>query len=156
MELIANASTLTLATSDTTGPWSAPVYYVLVDGVFCFFSSPDSRHIKQALATGSAAVSIFAQEAGWQSIRGIQMAGRITGQRGIARSIVIIRCYLERFPFTRSFFPDGRTPDPAAFLSRFNARLYAFEPKVVFYTDNRFGFATRERIEWNLEKKRRR
>ncbi|VTR65332.1 Putative FMN-binding pyridoxamine 5'-phosphate oxidase (fragment) [Desulfosarcina cetonica] len=27
-------------------------------------------------------------------------------------------------------------------------RLYAFTPQEVFYTDNRFGFGTRERIEW--------
>lgn len=149
MELIDGASTLVLATCDTTGPWSAPVYYVFADGMFYFFSSPESRHIRQASASETAAASIFHQADAWQTIRGLQMQGSIAGVDQLATAAAIIAAYLKRFPFTRSFFPTNVKPDLHAFFSRFKARLYRFAPQSVFYTDNRFGFATRERIPWN-------
>ena len=150
MELIDTASTLSLATADGSGPWSAPVYYVCMDGRFYFFSSPRSRHIRQARSSGNAAASIFTQtDDDWQTIRGLQMEGEIHPVRRISLSVTVIARYLKRFPFTRTFFPDSPAPDADTFFSRFKARLYAFAPSSVFYTDNRFGFATRERIPWN-------
>jgi uncharacterized protein len=152
-DLIACATTLILATADATGPWSAPVYYVFVDGAFYFFSSPQSRHVQQALSTEMAAASIFHQSDRWEDIRGVQMKGRILSIRRVSRSVTVIDQYLKRFPFTKHFFPTNRMPTLDAFFSRFNARLYAFVPTSVFYTDNRFGFATRKRILWNVQEK---
>lgn len=149
MALIEEASTLTLATADPTGPWSAPVYYVFLKGRFYFFSSPHSRHIEQALMSEKAAGSICTQADGWRTIRGIQMDGTITRLRRGPLAISVIARYLARYPFTRDFFKDSPVPDMDTFFSRFKTRLYQFAPTTVFYTDNRFGFATRERIHWN-------
>ena len=146
--LIQGESTLTRATADESGPWSAPVYFVCVNARFYFFSSPQSRHIQQAMDSEKAAASLFHQADSWQAIRGIQMTGTLERVDSIALSIKVIAAYLKRFSFTREFFPDDPTPDLAAFFARFKARLYAFTPTAVYYIDNRFGFGARQRIDW--------
>ena len=40
-QLIAEQTTLTLATADNDKAWAAPVYYVFVKSTFYFLSSPD-------------------------------------------------------------------------------------------------------------------
>lgn len=146
-ELIRMERTLTLATTGESGPWAAPVYYVFLDRRFFFFSSPQSRHIRQALNSGAAA-SIFYQADSWQLIRGIQMRGVVERVQSVILSMKAIAAYLKRFPFTRNFFPDRSAPDPDDFFSRFKARLYTYTPQIVYYTDNRLGFGTRQSIDW--------
>lgn len=149
LALIEAESTLTLATAGKSGPWSAPVYYVFINGRFYFFSSPQSRHIQQA-ADFRAAASLFHQADSWQAIRGIQMTGTVERVRSVVLSVKAVAAYLKRFPFTRKFFPGNTKPDPDAFFSRFRARLYTFTPSDVYYMDNRFGLGTRQRIDPSL------
>jgi uncharacterized protein YhbP (UPF0306 family) len=146
--LIQSESTLVLATSGETGPWSAPVYYICLDDSFYFFSSPESRHIRQAMDSKVVSASLFHQADSWQAIRGIQMSGTIERIRSVTLSLKAIAAYMKRFPFTREFFPNSDTPDGDAFFSRFNARIYALTPTDVYYTDNRFGFGARQQIKW--------
>ncbi len=148
LALIQSESTLTLATAGKSGPWSAPVYYVFLNGRLFFFSSPESRHIRQATDSGEAAASLFHRGDTWQAIRGVQMTGTVERIHSMALSAKAIAMYLKRFAFVREFFENNPTPDPDAFFSRFKARLYAFTPTAVDYTDNRFGFGTRKRIDW--------
>jgi uncharacterized protein YhbP (UPF0306 family) len=148
LTLIQSESTLTLATAGPSGPWSAPVYYVWVDDRFCFFSSPESRHIRQAIAAGKAAASLFHQADTWQDLRGIQLVGTVQRVQSVSLSLKAVATYLNRFPFTLDFFPGNAAPDANAFFSRFKARLYALTPTNMFYTDNRFGFAARQQIHW--------
>ena len=146
--LVRDESTLTLATAGESGPWSAPVYYVYRSGSFYFFSSPQSRHIQQAVKSGKAAASLFQSADSWQAIRGIQMVGTLERVQSMALSIKVIATYLNRFAFVSELFPDNPAPDPAAFFSRFRARLYVFTPTEVDYIDNRLGFGARQRIDW--------
>jgi len=148
LALIQAESTLTLATAGESGPWSAPVYFVCINGSFYFFSSPQSRHIRQALGSGKAAASLFHPADSWQAIRGIQMPGTVERVQSMALSIKVIGMYLKRFTFAMEFFPDNPTPDLEAFFSRFKARLYAFAPTAVYYIDNRSGLGTRQQIDW--------
>jgi uncharacterized protein YhbP (UPF0306 family) len=148
LALIQDESTLTLATTGESGPWSTPVYYVFLDSRFYFFSSPQSRHIRQTMASGEAAASLFHQADSWQAIRGIQMTGMVERIRSAAVALSAIALYLKRFPFTREFFAENPRPDLDAFFLRFKARLYAFRPTAVYYIDNRFGLGTRQRIDW--------
>ena len=148
LALVQEESTLTLATADESGPWSAPVYYVYRNDSFYFFSSPQSRHIQQAVKSGKAAASLFQSANSWQAIRGIQMPGTVERVQSMALSIKVIAKYLNRFAFVSELFPDNPAPDQAAFFSRFRARLYVFAPTAVYYIDNRFGFGARQRIDW--------
>ena len=145
-QLIHDESTLTLATTGEKGIWSAPVYYVFLEGSFFFFSSPQSRHIRQALESGETAASLFSRTDTWETIRGIQMQGTVQPIRNPALSLEVIAAYLKRFPFTRNFFPKDKRIDPKAFLDRFKAKLYGFSPTEVHYMDNRYGFGNRQII----------
>ena len=148
-ELIDGQITLTLATTGKSGPWSAPVYYVFFNRRFFFFSSPQSRHIRQSVEHGTTAASIFHQADSWQDIRGIQMRGVIERIVAIQLSMKVIAAYLKRFAFTREFFGGRASPDLSDFYSHFKARLYAFIPTTIYYTDNRFGFGSRQRVDWH-------
>ncbi len=148
LDLIHGESTLTLATCDAQEPWSAPVYYVFLDERFYFFSSPQSRHIRQVADHGQAAGSIFQRADSWQTIRGLQMRGLVERVNSAALSIRPIAAYLKRYSFTRDFFPNTSSPDLHDFASKFKARLYFFAPTSVYYCDNRFGFGARQRIDW--------
>lgn len=150
MDLTESQSVLTLSTNDATGPWSAPVYFVCMGGIFYFFSSPQSRHIRQALQSERVAGSVFSQADTWESIRGIQMTGKLKPVYASARSLKVIAIYLKRFPFTRSFFPNNPAPDLTTFFATFKAKLFAFTPTQVFYVDNRFGLGTRRQIDWPI------
>lgn len=146
MALVHQSSTLVLATADETGPWSAPVYYVWLKGRFFFFSSPDSRHIRQALHTPKTAAAVYHSSESVKEIRGLQMEGRLMRISSPLLSLEVIRRYVDRYPFVRPFFSNLNTPDAGDFFSRFKARLYGFVPETVVYTDNRFGFGTRSSI----------
>ena len=148
LDLIHGESTLTLATADQAGPWSAPVYYVFLDGRFFFFSSPESRHIRQALKTESAAASIFRQADSWQHIRGIQMQGVVERVHAVGLSVKVIAAYLQRFPFIHEFFVNNKSLDLNDFYTCFKARSYAFRPTTAYYTDNRLGFGRRQAVDW--------
>jgi hypothetical protein len=151
LALIQSESVLTLATCDDVGPWSAPVYFVCLDGGFYFFSSPQSRHIQHAMRSGKASASLFCHADSWQAIRGIQMMGRMDRISDPALSLKVISDYLKRFPFTRDFFPAIWRPDPKTFFERFKVKLFVFLPAEVYYVDNRYGFGNRQKIEWKTQ-----
>ena len=146
LALIQAESTLTLATVDRDGPWSAPVFYVFLDGRFYFFSSPNSRHIRSALTTRSAAASVYHEGNSWQSLKGLQMTGKIQLIDTAAVSMKAVGVYLKRFGFVSDFFKGGCKPTAKDFFSRFNVRLYAFTPAKAYFVDNRQGFGSRQHI----------
>ncbi|MBF0468622.1 MAG: hypothetical protein HQK61_07025 [Desulfamplus sp.] len=78
-ELLDSLKVMTIAVPWENGVWSAPVYYLYKNRSFCFFSSPDSRHIMGARLSPDMAVaaSIFMDDANFNNIRGVQMSGKI-------------------------------------------------------------------------------
>lgn len=145
LTLINSRRTLVLSTSGE-GPWAAPVYYLFRNGAFVFFSSPNSRHIVDAIASGSCAAAIFRDADDWRDIEGLQMEGSIREITGEADALGAFDAYVARFPTVRSFFEDGAF-DLATFCAKFRARMYAFAPSRVFYLNNRAGFGARVEIE---------
>ena len=77
------------------------------------------------------------------------MRGLVERVNSAALSIRPIAAYLKRFPFTREFFPGTQSPSLSDFKARFKARFYRFSPTSVYYSDNRFGFGTRQRLDWD-------
>jgi hypothetical protein len=146
-ELVAQEWVITLATADGGQPWAAPVYYAFHDGGFFFFSSPDSRHIRQGLAVGQTAAAIHARADSWQGIRGLQMSGRVRAVKPGIRAAKAVKAYAKRFPFVREFFSAGQSMDLEAFARRFRVRLYEFKADLVYYQDNSVEFGFREEIE---------
>jgi len=146
LDLVNSVSTMTVATCGRNTAWAAPVYYVYQNGMFFFFSKPDSRHIQEALAAGSASVAIHAYADSWQHIRGLQMSGIVKrGKIGLVTANAV-RAYLKKFPFTKEFFRDDERMDLNDFFARFKVHLYVFVPDLVYYQDNQIRFGFRKEI----------
>ncbi|MEW5725147.1 MAG: pyridoxamine 5'-phosphate oxidase family protein [Thermodesulfobacteriota bacterium] len=147
LELIQQTTTMTLATTDGQGAWAAPVYYVYYQAVFYFFSSPDSRHIQEAGLHQAVSAALYPPADSWSDIRGIQMSGKIRLTPYGLHSMKIIQAYLKKYPFTTEFFRPGDVLDLGAFAHRFKVRLYGFEPRLVYYLDNKIRFGFRQEVD---------
>jgi uncharacterized protein YhbP (UPF0306 family) len=144
--LAAGQTTMTLATAGDDEAWAAPVYYVFFKSAFYFLSSPESRHIKEALKNDRASSEIHASGSSWQEIRGLQMSGSIQSVEGRLEAFQVLRVYLKKFPFTKDFFKKNTSMDPESFWQRFGVKLYRFKPSLVYYLDNRIRFAFRTEV----------
>jgi len=144
--LVNEENTLTLATADGDTAWAAPVYYVFLKTTFYFLSSPDSRHITEALRNDQAAAAVHAAASTWQEIRGLQMAGRIRAVKPGIEAVRVLKAYLKKYPFTTDFFKKNAPLDLERFTERFGVKLYGFSPSLVYYLDNQIRFAFREEV----------
>ena len=144
--LVAEQNTLTLATAEGGTAWAAPVYYVFLKSSFYFLSSPNSRHITEALKNGRASASLHAAASTWKEIRGLQMTGKIRAVKPGLEAIQVLRAYLKKYPFTTEFFKDNIPLDLDTFAERFGVKLYGFIPSRVYYLDNQIRFAFREEV----------
>jgi len=142
--LLRDGRTLVLATADP-GPWSAPVYFLHLRGRFFFFSSPESRHVRAALASGRCAGSIHRSSADWREIEGLQMDGAFEEVPAGPDAEEAFAAYVRKFPTVTDLVP-GKAPDLALFTERLRARMYAFVPESVFLVDNRAGISGRRPI----------
>jgi uncharacterized protein YhbP (UPF0306 family) len=136
---------LVLATADP-GPWSAPVYFLHLRGRLFFLSSPESRHVRGAIATGRCAGSIHRSSDDWREIVGLQMDGRLDEVPAGPEAEDAFAAYVRKFPTVKDLVP-GRALDLALFTARIRARMYAFVPERVFLVDNRAGISGRRAIQ---------
>jgi uncharacterized protein YhbP (UPF0306 family) len=142
--LLRDGRTLVIATADP-GPWSAPVYFLHLRGRLLFFSSPESRHVRGALATGRCAGSIHRASADWREIVGLQMDGRTEEVPEGPGADEAFAAYVRKFPTVKDLLHGGAL-DLAAFTASLRARMYAFVPARVFLVDNRAGITGRREI----------
>lgn len=145
-DLIHEQSTMAIATAKDNMAWTAPVYYVLKNPSFYFFSDPKSRHIQESQYSNQASASIYPFVSTWREIKGIQMSGHIEPLLAGLEAIQVIRAYLKKFPFTKDFFEPGQSVNLKTFRKRFKVRLYRFSPDLVYYLDNRVRFGFRAEI----------
>ncbi len=144
--LINQESTMTLATANKGLAWAAPVYYVIYQSDFYFFSSPSSRHIQESQESGQASAAISANVSTWKEIRGIQMSGQVQKVTTGVAAILPISAYLKKYPFVKEFFTLDQSFDLDAFSKRFKVGFYCFAPDLVYYLDNGIEFGFREEI----------
>jgi uncharacterized protein YhbP (UPF0306 family) len=127
--------TMVLSTS-VYRPWAAPVYYLPRDNAFYFFSSPKSRHVTEALASGRCAAAIFREGDDWREIEGLQMEGRVE-EAGL--DAAVFAAYLRRFPEAAALGGE----ELGGFVEKLRTRLYRFVPERRLYLNNRLGFGKR-------------
>ena len=137
---------MTLATAGDNIPWAAPVYYANIRECFYFFSSPDARHIRNALAAGQAASAIYVEDGSWQNLRGIQMSGKIVEISHAGQGAKPVIAYVKKFPLVKTFFSGVKNLSLNAFMSRFHAALYCFQPDYIVFMDNGVDFGFRQEI----------
>jgi uncharacterized protein len=146
-KLINEKYTMTLATADHSFAWAAPVYFVANGCCFYFFSNPESRHIQETIASGQAAAAIYEESIHWEGLKGIQMSGKIDSVSPGPEAINALGAYVKKVPLMNSFISDMATFNLDAIFSRFQARLYRFTPKLIYYMDNTISFGFRKEIQ---------
>ncbi len=148
-KLIEKQFTMTIGTAQNGIPWCAPVYYVFISPDFFFFSSPSSRHIKEAISTGRASCAIFAESNTWKDIKGLQMAGTIEEVSSEDIAYSAFKEYKRKFPLLKELFQRSGSLTLNVLIRAFSVRLYRFRPQLIYYLDNSIEFGFRERIEFS-------
>jgi uncharacterized protein YhbP (UPF0306 family) len=144
--LVAEQTTMTLATARNDVAWAAPVYYVFFNSGFYFLSEPKSRHIQEALQSRQTSSAIHVAASTWQEIRGLQMTGAIAPVESGLEALQVLKEYLKKYPFTKEFFGKNASLDLKSIGERFGVKLYKFMPELVYYLDNQIRFAFREAV----------
>lgn len=131
-------STMTLATCGLNGePHAAPVYFVAEELRLYFFSADDSQHSRDLQENPLAAVVIYPEVWEWQTIRGLQMRGKVEAVLQGEEWQQAWEAYQRKFPFVKHL---------RAIVAR--NRLYRFQPLWLRWIDNRLGLGHKQ--EWNL------
>jgi hypothetical protein len=149
LELIHSQHILTLATTDGTSPWATPVYYVLSNKAFYFFSNPESHHITNSREGLPVAGEVHESSSGWSDIRGVQMEGIIEEGGFDMASTSAYALYISRFTFIREMgkMPMSPMMSLAALEASFKVAWYKFNPSKIYYLDNSIRFGYREAVE---------
>jgi uncharacterized protein YhbP (UPF0306 family) len=132
LELLAETSTLTLATTDPDGtPRATPLYFAASPKAdLLFLSDPATPHARNLSERPRAAVAAYPEVASWQEIRGVQMKGTASAL-GAAEAEGALALYRGRFGFLSQV--------PAAFD---RMSVYLFRPYWARLIDNRRGFGS--------------
>jgi hypothetical protein len=144
--LIQKNQTMTLSTAMNNQAWAAPVFYVNLGDNFYFFSSPNARHIDEALASGQAAGTIYQEGASWQNLLGLQMSGKVLNVSAGVEASKAFLAYIKKFPLVKTIFSDIKDICFNDFSNRIHAKLYRFIPESLLFMDNSIHFGFREDI----------
>jgi uncharacterized protein YhbP (UPF0306 family) len=139
-DLLADRTTLTLASAGENGPWAADVYFVRVGTGLYFHSSPESRHSREFQADPRAAGTVHADAKGWRDIRGIQLEGTVTEVESKAEKARAVAAYLLKFPFAAEVFARKGLAG--------KVRIYKLTPSRVLLIANSEKFGERLEIHW--------
>lgn len=134
-------------------PWTAPVYYIFLDGLFFFFSSPSSRHISDSLKLNNgvnncfqvnSSVSIYRDGETADKLQGIQMTGWVEKVKDKVATLKIASIYSRKYNLD-----FGKKASVCLLKEKFRSELYVFTPKDIFFMDNSVSIGFRKKI--NLE-----
>lgn len=141
-QFLAEHTTLTLATLAEDGrPQAAPLFYAELDDLsLVFISEQRVRHSQNVARDERVAVTIYADEQQWQSIRGVQLEGTCAALSGAAAETVR-RAYVTKYPFILE------NKLLAGMLEQ--VTFYKITPTWLRLIDNSQGFGHKE--EWRTE-----
>jgi uncharacterized protein YhbP (UPF0306 family) len=132
---------LTLATTDETGPHAASLMYAHDEFDIYWLSDPGTRHSMQLEASGTAAVTIAAQQDDFTKIRGLQIEGIGSRLTDAATSAAAFELLVERYPFLRRFGLGKLARHLGA------AEVYLFDPSRITLIDNSKGFGFKQTLD---------
>lgn len=142
---LAEHYTMTLATAVDGRPWAATVFYVSDEQLRLYFvSDPKTRHASEAARNPNVAATIYAHDQAWQSIRGIQIEGRLAEVAGADRRRVQ-DLYVDRFPLIGRLIRAATSDAERLVGQRFAAAtFYVLAPGRLRFTDNTRGFGHKD------------
>lgn len=114
LSLLTNIDVMTLATRGPDGPWATDVYFAAERFELFFWSSPRSRHCRDLTIDPLCAATVHPAVETWQTITGLQLAGRA---RPVSQQEypTVIKIYETKFPFSK---PMIESPGPTAWSMR--------------------------------------
>jgi uncharacterized protein YhbP (UPF0306 family) len=132
----------TLATSGSSGPWAAAVFYVSEGFDLYFLSSPGSRHCENIARESRVAVTVQEDYSDWPNIKGLQLEG-VAGVLSGDDESRARRLYGDKYPVV------GRGAQaPTAIVNAIaRIRWYRFTPRRAYFIDNSIGFGHRDELE---------
>jgi uncharacterized protein YhbP (UPF0306 family) len=121
------------------------VFYVSDERLRLYFvSDPKTRHATEATRNPNVAATIYAHDQAWQSIRGIQIEGRLALVEGDARARAQ-ELYIDRFPVMGRLIRTATTDAERLVGQRFAAAtFYALAPGRLRFIDNTKGFGHKD------------
>ena len=137
--------TMTLATCQGNRPWATTVFYVCDRSLRLYFvSDSTTRHAMEGTANPNIAVTIYAHELAWESIRGVQIEGRL-GVVPMMDRLRVAALYATRFPSVGRLLLGPATETESLVASRFaRATFYVVSPGRLRFIDNTLGFSHKD------------
>ena len=146
-DLLDSFGTLTLATHGPAGPWAATVFFARDEALNLYFvSGPETRHVRDLLATGAVAVTVNGVHDSWDDIRGLQISGIAEPVPDAQRPEVVER-YLGKFTKIRRAVEHPANAAERLVADRFRASpFFRVRPVAIRLIDNTVSFG--HRTEW--------
>lgn len=140
---------MTLATTDSQGIWTAPVFFANDDYDLIWVSSPSSRHSKAIASNPAVATSVYNSKSEWQKIQGLQIEGTAEAPEDKETIRELRDIYTRKFPFTGKFFNEQRNLPPELRERIQDVRFYRLRPHRIVLVDNtvHFGFNYEYRLQ---------
>ena len=144
-ELVAEITTLTLATMNDDTPWAATVFFA-ADGKFnlYFVSDHRTRHGRDVEINNNVAATINPDCRDWNEIKGLQLRGTISVVKGVGRAKALA-LYLKKFPQVDQLFRNPQDAQEETIAQRLkSANIYKITPAMIRVIDNARGFGQRD------------
>ena len=139
MALMANVSTMTLATSRQNTPRATDVYFANDNFDLVFFSSPNSEHSRNLAVNRNCSATIHPVVSEWRENKGIRVDGIALPVDDSSLKIRAVSAYLKKFPFASQLL--NTTSEPVQ--SENSVELYVLRVSELTYIDNALGFGTK-------------
>jgi uncharacterized protein YhbP (UPF0306 family) len=117
------------------------------DGTDLYYTSVAStRHGINVSTSNMVSGTIHDDCKSWESMKGIQLSGRVYKVVELVERSRVARAYLARFPYARALWNGEYEPDVIA-LDPGIHEFYRISPKQLLFTDNEHSPGVREELE---------
>lgn len=138
--------TVSLATERAGAPHAATVFYVSIGFDLYFLSSPTSRHGENLSQNPEVSATINEDYDKWQTIKGIQLEGRVENVGGILDNSRIALAFVLKYPDVADFIFSPRKLGQAIAQKVARVRFYKIKPARIFFISNAIDFGKREEL----------
>lgn len=139
-------NTVSLASERDGIPHAATVFYVNIDYILYFLSSPSSRHGENLSLNPQVSATINEDYDKWQLIKGIQLEGIVESVGGIMENGRIAKAFVNKFPEVTDFLFSPLKLGRVVAQKVAKVKFYKITPARIFFIDNAQGFGERHEL----------
>ena len=144
-EMLAEISTLSLATCSENAPWAATVFFTSdSDFNIYFVSDHRTQHGRDIAENARVAATVNPDCKTWDAIKGLQIRGEISVVDGLERAKAVT-LYVKKFPHVGQLVQAPEGADEETIAQRLAAaNIYKIAPEMIRVIDNSKGFGHKE------------